>query len=330
MQMKEEQMYLGDILCANGKHDRNIQSRKGKGLGIIKQIMQILEATVFGKYHFEVALVLRESLFLSSLLLNSEAWVNLKEQDIRKLEQVDEILLSKILQSEANTNNIFKYLELGVIPIRFVIMKRKILFLQYILQQEKSSLIYKVLEATMKNPLKNDFVDTCKKYLQILKIDLSFSEIENLSKWSLKKIVKEKTEMAAFEYLLEQQKKPRKNGKLSKIANIRYDRLELQPYLVGGNHGTKISQFIFKARSQTLDIKTQKKWKYEDAWCTGCESREETGDEILTCEKFGKYQENITKPKYSWFFSDCFGDMVYCAEVMIKRLKARTEILENG
>ena len=166
-------------------------------------------------------------------------WVNLKEQDIRKLEQVDEILLSKILQSEANTNNIFKYLELGVIPIRFVIMKRKILFLQYILQQEKSSLIYKVLEATMKNPLKNDFVDTCKKYLQILKMDLSFSEIENLSKWSLKKIVKVKTEIAAFRYLLEQQKKPRKNGKLSKIANIKYDRLELQPYLVAGNNWRK-------------------------------------------------------------------------------------------
>ena len=77
-------------------------------------------------------------------------------------------------------------------------------------------------------------------------------------------MVKEKTEMAAFEYLLQQQKKPRKNGKLSKIANIEYDRLELQPYLVEGNHGTKMSQFIFKARSQTLDIKTQKKWKYED------------------------------------------------------------------
>ena len=46
------------------------------------------------KYHFEVALVLREILFKSSLLLNSEAWVNLKEQDIRKLEQVDEILHS--------------------------------------------------------------------------------------------------------------------------------------------------------------------------------------------------------------------------------------------
>ena len=103
---------------------------------------------------------------LSSLLLNSEAWVNLTEQDIRKLKQTDEILLSKILDCEANTNNTFKYLELGVAPLRFEVMKRNVLFLQYILQQKKDSMIYKVFEAPLKNPIKNDFVQTCEKYLK--------------------------------------------------------------------------------------------------------------------------------------------------------------------
>ena len=144
--------------------------------------MQILQSTYYRKYYFEVALVLRESLLLSSLLLNSEAWVNLTEQDIRKLEQTDEILLSKILDCEANTNNIFKYLELGVAPLRFEVMKRKVLFLQYILQQKKDSMIYKVFKATLKNPLKNDFVQTCEKYLKSLKINLSLTEIEKLTK----------------------------------------------------------------------------------------------------------------------------------------------------
>ena len=87
--------------------------------------MQILETVYFGKYHFEVAMILRSSMLLSSLLLNSEAWVNLKEKDIRCLEQSDEILLGKVLDCEANTSNIAKYLELGVQPIRFEIMKRE-------------------------------------------------------------------------------------------------------------------------------------------------------------------------------------------------------------
>ena len=124
-------------------------------------------------------MVLRESLFLSSLLLNSEAWVNLSDRDIRTLEKTDEILLSTVLECEANTSNAFRYLKLGVYPVRYEIMKRKILFLHYILQQEKSSMIYKVLQATRDNPTKNDFVKTCESYLSQLK-SLSLSQMSNV------------------------------------------------------------------------------------------------------------------------------------------------------
>ena len=102
------------------------------------------------------------------------AWVNLTDRDIRELEKTDEILLSKILECEANTSNTFKYLELGIVPIRFEIMKRKIIFLQYILKQDKESMMFKVFKATCENPIKNDFVEKCKKYLQQLNIKMSF------------------------------------------------------------------------------------------------------------------------------------------------------------
>ena len=98
MGMKNEQMYLGDIISSDGTHTKNVQNRKNKGLGKINEIMQILQSLFFGKYYFEVALVLRSSLLLSSLLMNCEAWVNLSERNIRSLEQTDEILLTKIPQ----------------------------------------------------------------------------------------------------------------------------------------------------------------------------------------------------------------------------------------
>ena len=79
--------------------------------------MQILYSNIFGKYFFKVAVVLRSSLLLSYLLLNSEAWVNLTDQDVRRLEQSNEMLLSRILDAEANTSHPFKYLELGVYHI---------------------------------------------------------------------------------------------------------------------------------------------------------------------------------------------------------------------
>ena len=52
-----------------------------------------MESTYLGKYYFEVSMILRES-----LLLNSEAWVNYTDKDIRVLEQSDEMLLSSIVQ----------------------------------------------------------------------------------------------------------------------------------------------------------------------------------------------------------------------------------------
>ena len=78
----------------------------------------------------------------------------MSDKDIRGLEKTDEILLSNILESESNTSNTFKYLELGIFPLRFEIMKRKLIFLQYILQQNEESIIFKVLKATCDNPAK--------------------------------------------------------------------------------------------------------------------------------------------------------------------------------
>jgi hypothetical protein len=74
-------------------------------------------------------------------------------------------LLSEILDSAANTSYAFKYLELGIYPMRFEIMKRKLLYLNFVLQQDKTSMISQVLKATRDNPIKNDFV---KNYLDYL------------------------------------------------------------------------------------------------------------------------------------------------------------------
>ena len=131
-------------------------------------------------------------MLLSSILLNSEAWVNLTEKNIRTLEQMDEMLLSKIMGCDSNTSNVFKYLELGVCPVRFEIKMRRIIFLHYLLQEDSSTMVYKVLKATVENPVKNDFVQTCEKYMRELNINLTFEQFGKLSKWIARKIDKQK------------------------------------------------------------------------------------------------------------------------------------------
>ena len=100
MEIKKEQTYLGDLISADLTHTKKVQRRSYKGLGIINLIMSILESTFFGNFYFEVALALRESIFLSSLPLNSEECVNYKEKCIRIVEQCDEMLIPKIIDCD--------------------------------------------------------------------------------------------------------------------------------------------------------------------------------------------------------------------------------------
>ena len=249
--------------------------------------------------------------------------VNLSDNNIRGLEQTDEILLSKILDCNANTSNIFKYLELGVYPIRFEIMKRKVVFLQYILKQEESSMMYKVFQATCDQPIKKDFVQTYQKFLECLDIDLKFDEIKEMSEYRFKSIVKQKTVEASFKYLMDQKNKP---GKHTKIENITYKKLCIQEYLLDGNQNTELARVIYKARGRTLNIKEHKKWKYSDNTCVGCSVRSETENELLSCPGFGEEGEGLT---YSSVFEDNVNVMFNVAKEIRRRLKIRDKILEQ-
>ena len=152
----ENEKYLGDVISCNGKNDNNIQKRKERGIGIISQILSILKEVCFGPFFFKVAVMLRNSLFLSSILLNSEVWYNLTTKNVQELEIVDNMLLRRILECPQGTPTSMMYLDLGCVPIRFLIKSRRIIFLQYILQQNDQSLLFKFFQAQRQNPLKGD------------------------------------------------------------------------------------------------------------------------------------------------------------------------------
>ena len=105
----------------------------------------MLEDLCLGSYHFEVANVLRASLLISSLLSNSESWYNLSMKDIAKLEAVDESLLRKIFSAHSKTAKELLYLESGNIPVRYIIVARRLNFLWYILNEAEDSLLRKYL-----------------------------------------------------------------------------------------------------------------------------------------------------------------------------------------
>ena len=151
-------------------------------------------------------------------------------------------------------------------------------------------------------------------------MNISLDKIKNMSKLQLKKILKEKIQNEAFMYLRNQQTKQ------EKIKNIQYKELKMQDYLADGDRKISVSKVIYKARGMSLDIKMQKRWKYEDIKCLGCQERSETGEEILQCEKLGL---NENQAQYSWFFSNLVSKQRAAGKVMVEKLKKRKRIREE-
>ena len=236
---------------------------------------------------------------ISTLLTNSEAWHNVTTKDIENLESIDEQLFRNILEVPATTPKEMLYLELGCRPVRFLIKQRRIMFLQYILKQDETSLIYQVLEAQYENPTKNDWILEVLENLQEFEINLPFEKIMNMSKDTFRTIVTAASEKKALEYL------NKVKMKHSKVKHIKHQALELQTYLKPENvRSVQDSKFIFHIRTRMLDVKNNFENKYRDLNCVACEKEVETQEHILKCKKLIDENQLVgTLPKYE----DIFG-----------------------
>ena len=83
-------------------------------------------------------------------------------------------------------------MELGLAPARLDILKIRLFFLKYILDQEEESMIHKFLTLQIENPTKFDWASTCIKDLKDMEIQLSFSDIKNMTEDRCKQIVRKK------------------------------------------------------------------------------------------------------------------------------------------
>ena len=162
MEEKSEEKYLGDIISTDGRNLKNIKARIAKGKGIVNKIMTMLEGIPFGKHYFEVGVILRNSLLVSSMLFNSEAWYNITKAELDLFETIDLSLLRQLLNAPKGTPKEMIFLELGCIPFREMIRERRLGFLHYILNEDCNSMINRCFQAQLKSRAKRD-CENCRK-----------------------------------------------------------------------------------------------------------------------------------------------------------------------
>ena len=276
MEEKDDEKYLGDIVSKDGRNIKNIKARVNKGKGIVKRIMNILEGIPFGKLNFEVAMVLRNTLLVSSLLCNSEAWFNLTKSELDLLESVDLMFFRRILNAPKYTSKEMFYLELGAAPLREIIRQRRLNFLKYIIEQGADSMLFKVFEKQCQNRTTKDWVTTVLNDLEILGMKTTFADIQKTNKTQWKNIVKIKVKEHAFKVLEEMKKKH------SKVQNIHHKKLKMQPYFMPtkSNISEEDIQWIFMIRCREIKVKMNYQGLFDTFECKICLEELETQEHV--------------------------------------------------
>ena len=219
-----------------------------------------------GEFYFEIAMILRNSLLVSSMLCNSEAWYAVSKAELDLLETIDVQFLRQILRAPKTTPKEMLFLELGCIPLRELIRKRRILFLQYIVKESPQSMMYKFLEAQLKDRKDKDWISLVLRDIQELKLNLELEDLKKMKNSKLKLILNKAVKENAFKEL------EIKKESQSKVKHLKHYKLEMQNYLKPNKLkiNQEDAQAIFKLRSRMTEVKENFKGKYFIHECDLC------------------------------------------------------------
>ena len=316
----QEYTYLGFVVSSKGDNLANIRQLEKKSIGVIRKIFNKLGSMNLQKYYFEGAVILMNTMLRGSILYASEMYHNLKENEIQRIECIEEGFMRKILQTSKGCPITQLYLEIGQAPARFQIQKMRLLYLKYILDQEEESILKKFLNLQFQEPVRRDWASTVMSDLSELEINLSLEEIKNMTKMKFSRIIKIKSKKNALSYLI------RKQGK--KGGEIGYTCLEMAEYLQPYNSSLTIEQKqeLFEVRNRMVQIphnfpKTSEKHKCE---CTEIEDMAH----IYNCEMYNnnKKQRSIA---YNKIFNGNLQEQIKVYTIFKQNLELREKMMNE-
>ena len=252
-------------------------------------------------------------------MTNSEVWHNFKMKHVQSLESSDLHLLKTILNAHSKTASEAFYLEMGILPLRFVLAKRRLMYLWHILSREKTELIYKIYFAQKCKSNKGDWVKILDTERDNFEVTTSDDEISQMSKNMFKTYVDEKIKNKAVKYL---EKLGEKHSKTTDLLNGKFEK---KKYFSDRRFTKEDIQILFALSTKMLDCKNNFKNQFENNLkCRLCEDTNsvENEEHLLHCIAIQNEDLNIT-------FSDVYGDVdkQYKATQVFKKILRKRKVL---
>ena len=212
-----------------------------------------------------MGLKLREAMLLNGILYNIEIWYNLKEEEIKKLSELDEYLLRCILGVPSKTPIEALFLESGCIPIKYILKMRRVMYLHHILRRPNNELIKKFYEAQKCKMSQGDWAETVSENIKELNLNLTDEQISKMLKYKFKMLLKKSILNEVFNYLIGKKKTH------SKLRDIKYQKFEIQTYLKSNSGLSNEDKWLLmKFRTRMSEMKNIFRNRYEKHLCQLC------------------------------------------------------------
>ena len=211
------------------------------------------------------------------------------------------------------------FIETSTLPIRIILMGRRLMYFWTVLNKPETELVRQVLEAQKIFKTDGCWVETAEDDLKACEIYLTEDAIKNLSKFRMTKLVNEKIQSLADKYLLEMQESHVKTKNILTSA-------KMKEYLCCEELTTEEKRLLFKLRISMVQLKANFKNSYrENLHCEMCNdyNSEESQMHHLECQ-FPTSHPDLKVEIKTVKYEDIFKDL----PIQIKAVKAWRKIMK--
>ena len=270
-----EAKILGYIFNHKGDPGTHLENRESETIVMMANMGISIEENHMGRIYLRSMLIIYEKCFVHKML-HGLSGVPMNQKHWEKLERIDRNVLRSFLNLPTCTPKVSLYNELGMIPIRFMLWRRKLGMWWRLNRKESNKLMKECLKEQINLGL--PWLTEINKIACKLQVDLDSAKV--LSKVQWKTLVKEKVLAVAKEYM-EKEIATLKGYKTYVEDNIVVGKKKRYVFLT-----QKKAKIWFRMRTNIIDPAPRQPYSSVSIWkCKFCDQFDQSTEHYITkCE----------------------------------------------